>query len=179
MALQVPYLDLVFKDDAGLVTSEVLKNAGSITGVRVTRGPDFTTTTGPEYCTIRSFSFTAEAEYPINANGLLLLNFTESLAFSGGLPLYVHRLAINGPPQKQLVYPQTVYRVTQSGEAVGYTTTPLANPPKWPFALKEAPDIGTRSPERKGQGYQGYSISWTYRFESATPLLGAPSLWVN
>jgi hypothetical protein len=181
-ALALNFQDLVFFMDDALPSSEVLRNAGSITGVRI-RDLHFPTTTGPEYATIRSFQFTAEAEYPYVGSQNLLLSFTETLTFSGGLPLFRHRLAINGPPQKQLVYPQDTFRAVQSGSSTGYRVFPVAPAPIWPYALKEAPRFTRTSPERKGKAvqglYQGYGLTWQYEFEDAGPLVGFPTLWLN
>jgi hypothetical protein len=133
---------------------------------------------GAEYATFRSFSFTAEAEYPLLGSQNLLLSWRETLSFSGGGPIYRHRLAINGAPQKQLVYPASIYTVNQSGQAEGYLTYPVAPAALWPFALKEQPKITRSTPTRKGPAaYQAYPVSWSYDFESAAPLLGLPSLW--
>lgn len=177
-ALARPYQDLLFLKDDGSASSEVLLNATSITGVLVTDGPHFQTTQGPEYATLRTFTFTAEAEYPVPEGSNYLLDFNETLSFEGGGPLYIHRRAINGPPQKQLVYPATEYKVTQTGRAIGYRAYPTPPAPKFPFALKESPKIDRGAPERKGNGYQGYEVTWTYVFESAGPLVALPTLWI-
>lgn len=172
------YPNLYFLQDSGQNSADILPNAGSITGVRITHFA-FPKANGPEYATIRSFSFTAEAEYPIPNTGNLLLNFTESLTFWGGGPIYAHRLAINGPPQKQLIYPQSTFSCTQVGMSVGYRAYPSVSPAKFPGALKEAPRISQKSPTRMGNGYQGYEVNWSYLFESAGPLVAVPTLWVN
>lgn len=177
-ALAVPFRDLVLCHDDGSVSSEALLNAGSITGVKVTQGPTFSTTMGPEFATLRSFSFTAEAEYPLAGTANLLLDFQETLSFSGGGPLYAMRRAINGPPQRQLVYPATEYRCTQQGMAVGYAAYPAVPGPKFPAALREAPMVARKAPQRMGNGYQGHEVSWRYEHESAGPLVGVPSLWI-
>jgi hypothetical protein len=178
-ALGVSFKDLLFYGDDGTAAPVGLANAGSISGVQV-HDLEFSTTEGPEYCTVRSFRFTAWAEYPATGSASLLLSFKETLAFSGGGPLYKYRLAINGPPQRQLVYPQTVYRVTQSGELVGYRQYRTPPGPKWPAALVEAPRVTEESPTRRSLGaYQGYPVRWEYHFESAAPLTGAPTLWIS
>jgi len=154
-------------------------NTGSITGVIVTKGPDFTTTQGPEYATIRSFTFTAEAEYPLASTSNYLLNYNGTLTFWGGGPIYAHRLAINGPPQKQLIYPASVYHCVQQGSAIGYRAygDPAAH---WlPSAMKEATIITKKGPTRKGNGYQGFEVTWSYDFESAGPLVALPHIWIN
>lgn len=178
-ALDVPYQDLKLLLDSGANSADVLLNQGSISGVKIVEGPSFTDTMGPEYATLRSFRFSAEAEYPLSGTALILLDWQETLTFSGGGPIYTHRPAINGPPQKQLVYPASVFRCQQQGQAVGYLAYPLPSPPKFPSALMQAPEIRRTAPKRKGPGrHEGYTISWSYSFESGSALVGLPTLWV-
>src|SRR5262249_31358216 len=98
-------------------------------------------------------------------------------SFSGGGPVYIHRNAINGVPQKQMVYPATPYRCVQSGSAVGYRGYPTPPPPKFPAALMEAPHLPMKSPRRMGVGYPEYEIGWEYRMESVGPLQAVPTVW--
>ncbi len=171
-ALSTPYPDIRFLQDSGALSSEYLLNAGSTTGVRVTN-LDFPKALGPEYCTERSYTFTAEAEYPIVGAANLVLEWQETLAFGGGGPVYAHRLALNGPPQKQLIYPQTPYTCTQVGMAVGYQRQLPPNAPRYPAALKVSPDVVYDSPERRRVGrYTGWRTRWQYVFESVGPLAG-------
>lgn len=178
VALGKPYQDLLFLADDGSQTDACLPNKGSITGVRI-ENLKFPKTEGPEFATERTFSFDAWAEYPIAGTLRLLLNYHETLTFSGGGPLYAHRLSLNGLPQKQLIYPSMPYRVIQAGEAVGYLAYPSPAFPIWPVALMKNPEIIPRSPKRMGQGYEEYPVSWHYEFESAYPLTGVPHLWIN
>jgi hypothetical protein len=178
-ALSVPYRDLIFRNDDGSRSSEVLLNAGSITGVLI-KNLSFPETKGPEYATIRSFSFTAEAEYPLPGTGDYLLEFHETLSFSGGGQLYVCRPAINGPAQRQLVYPLMPFSCVQSGVVVGYQSYPPAPAQKFPSCLKQAPRTTQESPTRRGKGYQGYKLTYEYHFESPFPLTGAsPTMWIS
>lgn len=176
-ALSVNFLDLLFLNDDGTLSATNLRNAGSLTGVQITN-LQFPTTEGPEYATIRSFQFDAEAEYPLANTAALLLAFQETLVFEGGYPIFAHRLAVEGPNQKQLVYPQDTYRATQTGTSSGFKAPPIAPAPKWPYALVRAPRYTRTSPERKGLGYEGYGLTWEYQFEDVGPLVGFPTLWV-
>lgn len=178
-ALAVPYRDLILYQDDGAESATIMKNAGSITGVVITRGPDFPENRGSEYATTRYFTFTAECEYPLPNAGTVLLEFQETLTFSGGGPLYVCKRAINTGPQRQLVCPQDAYRVVQQGRSVAFAVTPVYPPPTWPFALKQAPDIKRISPGRLGPSQVNIGVEWTYMFESVTPLVGAPNLWLG
>jgi hypothetical protein len=178
-ALAQPYQDLIFYTNEGGQSSEVLLNAKSITGVVITKGPDFKSTSGAEYCTERTCTFTAEAEYQLPGTSSYLLSFTESLTFWGGKPIYAHRLAINATPQKQLIWPYTTYQCTQQGTAVSYQLPyPRPKAPWFPNALKEGGRFPQKSPTRKGNGYEGYEQGWEYHFESATPLAAVvPNFW--
>lgn len=179
-ALATPYLDLVFNQDTGVASATVLRNAGSISGVVITRGPDFPVGKGAEYANLRTFEFEAEAEYYLAGAATLLLKFTESVQLGGGQPFYVMKRAINGPPQKQLVYPQTEFTATQQGSAEGLTQYPAIPGPLFPDALMEAPTITRTAPERVGlRGYQKWGISWSYRFASADQLVASPNLWIG
>jgi hypothetical protein len=176
-ALASPYYALAFRADDGTITPLSLSNTGSTTGVRITEGPHFDTAQGPEYATLRTFRFSAEAEYPLTG-APAYLDFTETLTFSGGGPVYAHRPAINGPPQRQQVWPASVYRVTQAGSASGYRGYPPVPAARWPFALREAGQVSYASPERKGPAaWQDWRITWSYQHESASPLAGLPTLW--
>jgi hypothetical protein len=53
----------------------------------------------------------------------------------------------------------------------------------WPAALVEAGTFQSASPRRRGSGaalaFTDFPISWTYRFESALPLIGRPNVWLG
>lgn len=179
-AFKVPFQNLIMYQDDGSESATVLKNANSLTGVRVVSGPNFPTGKNSEGLNIRTFEIKLEAEYPV-IGGQFLMDFTEQIAFSGGGPKFIHRPNLLGIPQKQLVYPNTVYRAVQSGHSVGYLGYPTTPPPIWPSALMEAPDKTIVTPKRVGFGptaYREFAVSWNYRFESAFPLVGLPNLWV-
>ena len=111
--------------------------------------------------------------------GAYLLDFTETLTFWGGGQLYALRLAINGPAQLQLLYPQMPYYCTQQGSATGYRAYPGVKGPWFPGALKEAPRITSKSPKRMGPlGYQEFTNTWEYHFFSTAPLVAIPNIWL-
>ena len=175
-ALAVPYQDLVLYTDAGSPTDCKLLNASSTTGVVVT-DLQFPDSIGGEYATFRRFTMSAEASYPVTDSMSLLVSFSERLSFSGGGPIYRHRMAVNGRPQKQLVYPFSIFKVTQEGQAVGFRKRPTPPGPIWPNALMEAPDRTIDAPQRRGKGYTDFAVSWRYNFESAVELVGVPNIW--
>ena len=170
--------NLVFLDDNGTETATNLKSGGSIGGVRIIRGPDFTARESAEYATERHFSFSAEAEYPVSGADALLLDWTETIDIEGGGPMILHRPAVNGPPQKQILYMQMPYKATQSGSAKGYRRYPNPPVPLWPAHLAKAPKAARTSPKRRlDNNYEGFGVTWHYEFESAGPLVGTPTLW--
>lgn len=175
-ALARPYQDLILYTDAGAPSDCALYNSPSTTGV-VPQAPSFPDSVGAEYATFRRFQFSAKAEYPLANTGAILMSFTERLQFSGGGPIYAHKMALNGPPQKQLIYPASIFKVVQEGEAVGYTFRPDPPPPIWPDALMTSPDITVDAPKRRGKKYTDFHVSWRYNFESATQLVGVPTIW--
>ena len=177
IALRIPYQDLALYQDSGVISATALVGAYSLTGVTVTRGPTFGGQRGWEYASGREFSFEARVDVPLTTSLKKLLSFSESLSFSGGGPLYVVKRAIAGPMQRQLIYPQTEYRATQSGHATGFLAYPSPPRPLWPSALAESPNFRQEAPARTGPTYQRWGISWEYRFESIAPLVGVPNVW--
>lgn len=177
-ALTTPYLDIVLNQDSGAQSATRLLNAGSISGVIVTRGPNFPANTGGEYTNYRKFEFSAEAEYPLPGTVALLMSFTERLVFGGGGPLRTIMLGVNGINQVQTIYPATPYTLLQVGEAVGYRLYPTPPPPRYPDALMESPNTVDTTPDRMGKGYQGYKISWEYKMKSLKPMPALPNLWL-
>lgn len=177
-ALALPYQNLIFLQDSGAPTPLGLTNIGSLSGVLCTR-LRFPTTDRGEYATLRHFEAEFEADYafPNLSPFAQLLEFSETLNFEGGQPIFRHRLAVEGPNQKQLVYPLDTFRVTQTGQAKGRLTWPAAAAPLWPFSLREAPKVSTTSPHLDGLVFEGYGVSWHYEFEDIGPLVGVPHLW--
>jgi|ERR1043165_294140 hypothetical protein len=176
VAYEIPFQDLDLLLNDGLTpSSHFLRNAGSISGVQVIRGPSFPESRGAEYATYRTYNIVVQAEYPVADSGLL--NYTETLQFSGGGPLYGHLVLLDDLPQKQVLNANTPYRCVQHGQAVGYATYPLPAPSIWPGALMKAPDIVWTAPRRRGLGYQGWQVEWTYEHEDARALVGLPHLW--
>ncbi len=176
--------DLILKQDTGANSATLLRNAGSITGTRVVKGPDFPESKdGISYVSGRKFTFTVEAVYPYSGTGNFLRSFHETLSFSGGKPLYVARPALNTVGQIQRVWFQMPYRCIQKGFAVGYGDYPPLPLPKFPGALLEAPEPVKHSPRRMGGlanlGYQDFKIEWVYKFGSVLPLSQSvnPTLW--
>ncbi len=178
-ALKVPYQDFVLLQDSGAQSATLLLNSGSITGVRVTHGPNFPKSDGAEYATERYFEFDVEASYPMSFATNFLVRFRETLEGWGGGPQYNVLPALNTPGQRQLIYPLVPFEGVQRGEAVGYLAYPPALPPIWPFALNEPGKITRRDPQRRGKGYSEYPVSWEYHYKWPFPLVGFPNRWLG
>lgn len=184
-ALAIPYQDLIFYADNGSVTATFLTNAGTLSGVRLTDGPTFDAgrSTG-EYAVKRAFSFKMEVEYLYPNRPSALMSFSESVSYSGGLPIREMCRAVNKPPIDQIVWPYTEFEATQSGEAVGLLTWPFGSPTAGPpllfpaAFLRKAPEIHPSGPDRVGpNGWRNYRVRWSMRYASATPLIAAPTKW--
>lgn len=179
LAMRIPNQNLgLFRDDGQLSATKLLVT-NSISGVVVDVGPNFTGTRGDEYATHREFYFEAYAEYPLFARENFMMSFQESLSIGGGGPIYIHKRALNGLPQKQQLYPATEFTASQTGTAVGYRSYPPFPGPIWPGNLKQAPVITRLSPKRNGYGLEQYTVQWDYQFESAFQLVGFPSVWIG
>lgn len=178
-ALAKPYQDFTFKNDDTTNSSSVLLNSTSISGVTISDGPDFVLSNkGNEYGTQREFSFTVQADYPLDNTQNLLLEFSESMEFWGGGPKFAIMDAVEGKAQKHQYKTSTGFFCIQRGTIVGYRKEPPLPPCRWPNDLLEAPNISPVSPEKFGKGYQGYRLSYSYRCGAVNPLIGKPTLWV-
>lgn len=174
----------LYLDDGTTPTSHGLSSSGAKGGVRIIEGPSFPITTGAEYSTYRTFSIVAEAEYNIESgsgNQPKYESYDESITFQGtGGPIWKLFPTLNGRWQRQQVAERSSYTVQQRGRAVGKNTRPSPPPPIWPDAEHEEQrviEFGT--PDRVGNGYENYPISWSYVFESNDRLNGNPGNWTG
>ncbi len=186
-------LDLAYA--ASYQTISLLANDGSVArsmlgrtligGVRVLGGVSYPESglNTAEYSTYRSYLIRVEGTYPVNGlSPFTLLSWLEVLSFSGGGPRFVHLQPLVGLPQRQQVAAATPFKVSQRGEAVGLFTYPSPPPPLWVYDEHiDQRQIDLKTPKRSGDAianvYNEWPVSWTYSFESAVPMFGAPSLW--
>jgi hypothetical protein len=161
--------------DDGSASPHVLDSSKSIGGVRIV-SVEYPSTDGAEYATGRTFRIVAEADY-LDEQFDQLIAWQESLSFIGNCgPRDVHKLTLNGPPQKQTVHQRTVQTVTQRGSAVGFQGWPFVPSPLFPAALKnDQVQVEYVSPTANGNGFTNYPANWSYVFESAVPLAGRPN----
>ena len=177
-----PDKDLLFLTDDGTPTGLCFFNRNSLSGVKVT-DLAFPTTKKGEYCVERTFNFTVTSEEILPNTATRLVSFSEKLSFSGGVPLNKVRTAISGPNQQQLTVPQSPFRLTQSGRAVGFLAYPKLggpkgeNPPIYPFNFDADPVVDQDSPKRRGQLQESFGVTWHYSFVSVTPLPAVPAVW--
>jgi len=179
-AYAVQGLDIGFYEDDNTPTSHFIDSSATNGGVRVVSPPSFPQGRGAEYSTFRTYTLSVEAEWL--AADQTLLNWRETLRFTGGGPQFAFLQPITGVPVKQVLRQATTYKATQSGEAVGFQSYPSPPGPIWPTAEHvQQRQIHYELPRRMGKTglatLTDYKISWSYEFESATPLLGLPSGW--
>ena len=172
--------DLGFYFDDGQPSSHRITGSSTNGGVRVVMPPSFPQGKGAEYSTFRNYAISLEAE--LLDSGATLIQWNERLNFSGGGPQFAFLQPINGLPIKQLLRQATPYHAAQSGEAVGYQAYPTPALPLWPDAEHvNQREVHYELPKRMGPPgsatYTHYRVTWAYRFESATPLVGAPTGW--
>ena len=170
----------ILKDDQTTVCHSILSRETD-GGVKIVRRPSYPIGRGAELSTYRSYEITIEAVKAFTSRLGAVLSYVEQLTISGGGPRYSILELRNGAPQVQLVSQQTAYTATQSGQAVGYNDWPDIPPPYWGAPIFDQPNSSySRSlPKLMGSGrnrrFREYPISWSYRFQSASPLSGSPN----
>ncbi len=179
-ALQVPNQDLQMVDDNGANSAFILINNDSSSGVRVEMGPDWDKVT--PYNISQHFTFKAWAEFDLPGTGNFLLDFHETLTFSGGLPEFVCQPATNGPGIRTQTWAQEPFRCLQEGYAVGFKAFPPLPQQKFPNSLKKAGTPRKTSPERRTLGkFEGYRVDYHFEFEDVAPLFTNvnPTIWLG
>lgn len=174
-AYSVQGLDAVFYAPDGVTVLHRLRSLDTVAGTKVIP-PSFPYeqnrglyATGIKY----GLSITGEYTTVLQAS---LVAWQETLQFSGGGPRYVFRQPLRGKPVKQLVAESTVYRLTQSGRAVGRYAYPAAPSPLYPEHLVENAPASPTGPEFRNGQLLNWSIAWNYVMESADPMEGQPTL---
>jgi len=165
----------LFLDDGQTPTDHVVNAAETLGGVRVTR-LEFPHGTGGEYSTFRHYRITLEADFPEAEP--LLWEHVETVTFQGtGGPRHIFLETLDGPPQRQVIAPQTTYRAIQQGRVVGGTGYPSLPSPLWPGAeLAPRRVVAWGTPRQTGTQWSHFPLEWRYEFESTLPLVGLPVL---
>lgn len=159
-------------------SQHVMLNSGSITGTMIRKMPSVSTFQGAGGVTNLRFTWEVEAEYPLANSLFLLRSFEETLSFEGGGEQQGYLLPLYGNPVLQTLRQRDSYRVTQAGTAVGLYARPQIPPPLFAGNLMRAPRTTKKSPRRRGAGYEDYSVTWEYFFESPSPIDAEPTQWV-
>lgn len=111
------------------------------------------------------------------AGGPDLLDFEETVEFSGGLPKVVYLPTSQGPSVRQTTRKRTPYVAVQRGMAVGKRARPT--PPRLLFPGADILDyrIGKASPSRLRQGvYREFSVQWSVTYMSNDVLNAEPTI---
>lgn len=172
--------DVGFYFEGGQPSSHFIDSSATNGGVRVVVPPSFPQGRGAEYSTFRNFSLAVEAEWL--AADQAVLEWRETLSYSGGGQQFAFLQPISGAPVKQVLRQATTYRATQSGQATGFQSYPAIPDPIWPTAEHlDQRQVTYSLPDRQGPAgsatYTNYKVSWNYQFESASPLIGIPTTW--
>ena len=166
--------DLVFFENDGTTeTAHKLANATSLGGVRVTGGPSYPAGSGAEYSTFRTYVITVEAEYPLDVEGPIA--WTQTLIAGGGGARFVMLQTLTGSPVRQQVAENTPYWALQTGTAKGLLSYPTPDDPMFPDdEHADRRRIVHRTPEIIEGVAADFVVSWSYSFESTSPLVGLP-----
>jgi len=162
--------------ETGAVVHE-LNGPRSIAGIKVVQPPSFGSGRGAEFTTYANYTVRLEAEFFVGDPATALVSFQESLSFGGGHPERGLLTLSAGRPVEFVSARQTPYRCTQSIRAVGLTAYPTwAVRPAFSLALLEGPDHPATfdSPRARNSRDTHFGLSKTFRFASATPLVGVP-----
>lgn len=180
LAYSVDGRDLRLVHTNGSATHLSLLSASCFGGTRVVQRPSFPDMKNAAYVTFLPYTIVVEGNVT-DASALATISFEERISRSGGGAIYGHLEPLTGKPIKQLLKRHSVYRVTQSGSAVGFSSYPTVPSPIWVAALIQSPNIEFGSPRRIGSGsntsYVEYPVSWSYEFEHASQLAGTPNSW--
>ncbi len=174
--------DLVLYMPDGRTPSHHVYRASQMIGhqIRVVRPPSFPTATGAQGVTHLDFTIALQCER-LRSNitpAAAIKSFSESLDFEPAGPRYGYMEVKHGLPQKQQLRAHTVFRVRQSGSAVGLFQRPPVPPPLWPWDLVQPiPRVHKGEPRRVGNQLIDWPISWSYDYESAFQMFGEPHLW--
>lgn len=168
--LATPGFNFVLLDDAGQATSIRLTSQTAEPPGVVIDEFSFPESRGGELVTGRTFTFQASAIYPYNGVSGAVISYSERIETIGtGGPLVSWQNSFNGAPVPVRLYPITMTRVVQLGQAVGYRLYPTPPNPVLPVAYLTNPEtaIVRGSPVPNGTEWP---ISWRYVFHYPGPL---------
>jgi len=150
-----------------------------IGGTRVIQRPSFTAGEGGEYSNYRKYEVVVQGDVRIKDQDIpRVWSYSQTIQRTGtGGPVYRHVPLKHERWQRQQSRRYSLVRIVQTGTIAG-THAHLRPPaPRWPHALLAESVTVTESEQPalwiNGIGV-GWETSWSYTFESATPLSGAP-----
>lgn len=181
-ALEAAYntdgLDAGLYHDDGSKSPHFLDSSQSLSGVLV-KSLNYPQGDNPrrgEYVTTRKFRIVLEAEYFDDlADGIVLWQENITTRGDGGPRMAVQELD-SAPAVIEQVSDYTPVFVTQSGRAVGLSGWPVPSfPLTAPGLIQQGPGtvFSPDHPERSGNGYLNYPVSWRYEFVSNGSSLGS------
>lgn len=159
-------------------TPHGILSQNTLGGVRVTGLPAYPTSDGAELSTYRTYDINVEADVIIGDGDAEILEWEETLIYTGGGPRFVVIPTLYGEPIKQTVCQSTSYRCTQSGYAKGFSKYPDAPEPYYDYAWhQDQSPVTLIAPTLIGTGagakQTGFGVRWNYEFEDPEPLTGA------
>lgn len=152
-----------------------LPSSTSISGTHVIK-PSLPDGAGAEWASGLKYQLTVEAEYA-TATASTIIVLQETMAASGGGPVYAWRRPIGQVPIRQQVSNYSPYQLVQSGYAIARGLFPTAPAPLFPGALWQGPQIRRTGPElQTGQNAPlNYRTEWNYIMQSTGPLASTPA----
>jgi len=166
--------DAILYQDDGNKSAHWLDSSKSLGGVKVTNLA-FPSGANAEYATMRTYTATFQAEYPITSeDNIIAFQETVSVRGTGG-PRRVTIETLNSRPIKQTTGKWTKVSMSQNGSAVGYSSYPTLPTPLW-FSdeLLDARTVTRVGPKWNGQAFTEYQIQWSFSFEASSPSIGFP-----
>lgn len=176
--LAVKDRDLIFKTDAGGISSASILVRETMSGTRV-RAIRFSEAMGAEFVTRRTMQFQVTATYKVKDAANAIVAWQESIVITGNSgPDTQWRFPINAPAIREVVTFQSLVRASQSGFAIGHSARPNRPPAIWPAYLVNPEDtIGLDTPKWAGREYYDFPVRWSYSFQRGDgPLVGLPSM---
>lgn len=147
-------------------------------GVRITEPPSFPDGRGIEMVTKRTFTIGLTAIEVLNPNCNMVMSFQESLDFKGGGKRRGLLETLTGYPHAQMWRQHTIFTAKQAGQAVGLFDYPSVPLPIWPTnRTEEYPSTHKGHPEKIGDAWRNFPISWSWEFASEYQMIGNPHIW--
>lgn len=172
--------DIALLHNDGRKTHHGIKNSDTLGGVR-TSFLAYPSTRGAEYCTYRSYQVAVKASIPLRGNGVMYIDFAETISISGGGRRWGVKEVNEGLGTRQQIRTNSRCQASQSGSATMLGRYPVPPPPIWPFALEdELPKFDRLPPVVQGSMAQGnlavreMTIQWSWTFVSPVRLDGVP-----